>query len=107
MMKVLCIHNESGCDGRVVARQLPGICQPWAITRMVAHTCEQSGTLEEHCNITAAYVAQIVAPMVEDKVSVSVKALRKGAADVIGFLVSYSKARRAKESVLQRLYGTY
>jgi hypothetical protein len=108
LLKVICINKEeSGCEGTIVARQLAGICQPWTITRMVPHSCEQPGTLPEHCNVSASYVAQIIASMVKDKISVSVKALQEGAADVIGFPVSYSKARRAKESVLEGMYGTY
>ena len=74
---------------------------------MVPRSCEPSGTLAEHRNISAAYVAQIVAPLVKDKIGCSVKSLQEGAADVIGFPVSYSKARRAKESVLEDMYGTY
>ena len=105
LLKVGCI--ESGCSGRVVARQPAGICKPWTITRMVPHTCELSGTLAKHRNVSAAYVAQIVAPMVKDKIGVSVKSLRDGAADVIGFPISYGKARRAKEAVLEGMYGTY
>ena len=55
LLKVLCI--ESGCPGRVVARQPVGICKPWTITRMVPHSCDLTGTLPEHCNVSAAYVA--------------------------------------------------
>src|SRR5664279_1102503 len=108
MLKVLCVNKEeSGCNGRIVARQRACISQPWTITRMVPHRCEQSGTLPEHRNVSASYVAQIVASLVKDKIGCSVKSLQQGAEDVIGFPVSYGKARRAKEAVLEEMYGTY
>src|SRR3954468_8899676 len=95
------------CALAVITRQPMGIYNPWMITRMVPHSCELSGSVLEHRNVSAAYVAQIVASMVNHKISVSLKALRYGAEDTIGFPVSYGMARRAKDSVLEGMYGTY
>ena len=44
---------------------------------------------------------------VEEDITISVKALQKSAEDQIGFPVSYGNARRAKEDIFQRLYGSY
>ena len=44
---------------------------------------------------------------VEENINMGIKSLQKTAEDLIGFPVSYGKARRAKEDIFQRLYGTY
>jgi hypothetical protein len=44
---------------------------------------------------------------VEKDINVSVKTLQETTEDQIGFYVSSGKARRAKEEIFQRLYGTY
>ena len=57
-LKVICIH--SGCPRRVLARLKPGVCQPWHVTKIVKHGCEQTGTLPDHRNVTAEFVSQIM-----------------------------------------------
>ena len=106
-LKVICIHTAKGCRGRVLARLKPGVCQSWHITKIVEHTCEQTGTLSDHCNVTAKFVAQTMETIVQGSLNISVRALQKDAEDLIGFPVSYSKARRAKENIFKNLYGTY
>ncbi|XP_010239162.1 protein FAR1-RELATED SEQUENCE 6-like [Brachypodium distachyon] len=107
IFKVSCIHKESGCPTRIVARQPRGIMMPFVVTKMVPHTCEQSGVLPHHRNVTASYVVEAISSTVVDKIGVSVKSLIKAAADRIGYPVSYNKARRAKEEVLTRMFGSY
>ena len=106
-LKVICIHTAKGCRGRVLDRLKPGVCQSWHITKIVQHSCEQTGTLSNHCNVTARYVAQVMETIVQGSLNISVRALQKDAEDQIGFPVSYSKARRAKENIFKNLYGTY
>lgn len=106
-LKLICIHREAGCRGRVIARQKPGVCQPWHVTKIEQHGCEQTGTLSEHRNVTAEYVSQVMQTIVQQSLNISIRALRATASDLIGFPVSYSKARHAKEKIFQRLYGTY
>ena len=43
----------------------------------------------------------------QQDINISIKTLRTTAQDLIGFPVSYGKARRAKEAIFQKLYGTY
>jgi hypothetical protein len=43
----------------------------------------------------------------EEDITLDTKRLQKTAEYMIGFPVSYSKARRAKEGIFQRLFGTY
>jgi hypothetical protein len=97
----------AGCMGRVVARMSPGVCQPWHITKIEPHSCEQTGTLSEHCNVTAKYISHVMSATVEQDINIAIKTLQESAEDQIGFYISYSKARRAKEDIFQRLYGTY
>nr|XP_020159136.2 uncharacterized protein LOC109744432 [Aegilops tauschii subsp. strangulata] len=106
-LKVICIHTAEGCRGRVLARLKPGVCQSWHITKIVQHSCEQTGTLSNHRNVTARYVAQVMETIMQGSLNISVRALQKDAEDQIGFPVSYSKARRAKQNIFQNLYGTY
>jgi hypothetical protein len=44
---------------------------------------------------------------VEEDINMGVKKLQKSAKDQIGYNVIYGKARRAKEDIFERLYGTY
>ena len=106
-LKVICINIADGCMGRVIARKSPGVCQPWHISKIEPHSCELVGALSEHRNVTAKYVSHIMMAAVEEDINMSVKTLRTTAEDLIGFPVSRGKARRAKEDIFQRLYGTY
>nr|XP_040255479.1 uncharacterized protein LOC109786068 [Aegilops tauschii subsp. strangulata] len=49
----------------------------------------------------------VMETIVQGSLNISVRALQKDAEDQIGFPVSYSKARRAKENIFKNLYGTY
>ena len=93
--------------GRVIARKSPGVCQPWHISKIVPHSYELIGSLSKHRNVTAKYVANIMMAAVEENINMGIKSLQTTAEDIIGFPVSYGKARRAKEDIFQRLYGTY
>ena len=106
-LKVICIKFNEGCRGRVIARKSPGVCQPWHISKIEPHSCEQVGALTEHRNVTARYVSHIMQVAVEEDINIGIRKLQKTAEDQIGFKVSYGKARRAKEDIFQRLYGTY
>nr|XP_051211242.1 uncharacterized protein LOC127328703 [Lolium perenne] len=107
-LKVICVKlNEEGCRGRVIARVSPGVCQPWHISKIEPHSCKQLGALDKHRNVTAKYVSHIMQVAVEEDITLGTKKLQKTAEDLIGFPVSFSKARRAKEEIFQRLYGTY
>jgi len=106
-LKVICIHFANGCKGRVVARRSPGVCQPWHISKIEPHSCELTGALSEHRNVTANYVSHVMQATVEESINIGIKKLQKTAEDLIGFPVSYGKARRAKEAIFVRLYGTY
>jgi predicted RNA-binding protein with RPS1 domain len=91
----------------VIARKSSGVCQPWHISKIEPHSCEQVGALEKHRKITAKYMSHIMQVAVEKDINVSVKMLQETAEDEIGFKFSYGKTRRAKEDIFQRLYGTY
>jgi hypothetical protein len=106
-LKVICLQLPEGCQGRVIARQRCSVCQPWVIIKIVPHSCEQVGTLVDHCNVTAKYVSHIMSAAVEEDINMGIKKLQKAAEDRIGYNVSYGKARRAKEDIFERLYGTY
>ncbi|XP_071683613.1 uncharacterized protein [Lolium perenne] len=106
-LKVICVKLNEGCRGRVIARVSPGVCQPWHISKIEPHSCEQLGALDNHRNVTAKYVSHIMQVAVEEDITLGTKKLQKTAEDLIGFPVSFSKARRAKEEIFQRLYGTY
>ena len=93
--------------GRVIARKSSGVCQPWHISKIEPHSCEQVGAMAKHRNVTAKYLSHILQVAVEKDINVSVKTLQETAEDQIGFSVSSGKARRAKEDIFQRLYGTY
>ncbi|XP_071678087.1 uncharacterized protein [Lolium perenne] len=106
-LKVICVKLNEGCMGRVIARKSLGVCQPWHISKIEPHSCEQVGALEKHRNVTAKYVSHTIQVTVEEDITLGAKKLQKIAEDQIGFPVSYDKARRAKEDIFQRLYGTY
>ena len=107
VLKVVCIDLDDGCQGRVIARQSPGVCQPWYISKIIPHSCELLETLADHRNVTAKYVAEIMSAAVGADINMGIKTLQETAANLIGFPVSYSKARCAKENIFQSLYGTY
>lgn len=57
--------------------------------------------------MTAKYASQIMQTTVQESLHIIIRALKVAASDLIGFLVSYNKARHAKENIFQRSYGTY
>jgi hypothetical protein len=106
-LKVVCLFLPEGCQGRVIARQSRGVCQPWVIRKILPRSCEQVGTLVDHCNVTAKYVSHIISATVEEDINMGIRKLQIAAEDRIGYKFSYGKARRAKEDIFERLYGTY
>ena len=74
---------------------------------MTDHTCELSEPLRQHRNMTSAYVANLIKHLVAADVSVSPKLLMSEVANLVGNPVSYSKVRRAKQKVIESMYGTY
>jgi hypothetical protein len=106
-VKVVCLKLPKDCEGRVIARRSRGVCQPWVIRKIVPHSCEQAGTLVDHRNVTVKYVSHIVSAAVEEDINMGIKKLQKAVKDQICYNVSYGKARRAKEDIFKRLYGTY
>jgi hypothetical protein len=79
---------------------------PWHISKIENHSCEQVGALK-HCNATAKYVSHIMQVAVKEDITLGAKKLQKSTKDLIGFLVSYNKARRVREQIFQSLYDTY
>ena len=75
-LKVICINLDKGCKGRVVARKSPGVSQPWHITKIEPHSCEQTGTLSTHRNVTAKYVSEIMFAAVRRCSKISTSVLR-------------------------------
>jgi hypothetical protein len=106
-LKVVSLKLPEGCQGRVIARRSHGVCQSWVIRKIVPHSCEQVGILIDHRNVTAKYLSHIMSAAVEEDINMGIKKLQNAAEDQIDYNVSYSKARRAKEDIFERLYGTY
>ena len=56
--------------------------------------------------MTSAYVESLISHLVAEDVSVSPKMLSE-VANLVGYPISYSKVRRAKQKVIESMYGTY
>ena len=104
-LKVVCV--DLNCPGRIRAIQRVGIQKEFEITVLVDHTCELSEPLTRHRNVGTAYVAEKVHHLVSKDISVGPKALMSTIADEVGFPITYSMVRRAKQKVIERMFGTF
>ena len=101
--KVVCI--VVGCPGRVRAQRTN--VGDFMITVGINHTCELHEPLTYHRNATSTYVAEVIHHLVSGNISIGTKDLMEDAANQVGYPVSYSKVRRAKQKVIERMFGTY
>ena len=104
-LKVLCTHPD--CPARIRVSRRAGICKDFEITVLVDHTCQLSEPLTRHRQVSVKYVAEKVYKEVSENLSVPLKTLMSTVADEVGFSVSYDKVKRAKQMVIESLFGTF
>ncbi|WVZ91401.1 hypothetical protein U9M48_037580 [Paspalum notatum var. saurae] len=80
----------------------------WKITSVKQpHTCGTSETLRVHAQNTARYIARRIAGIVAVDPEVTMKNLHETIFSLTGYRVSYSKAWRAKQYVMEMVYGDW
>ena len=104
-VKVVCV--QPNCPGRIRATQRAEIMEEFEITVLVDHTCQLLEPLTRHRNVGAAYVAEKVHHLVSKDISVGPKALMSTIADEVGFSITYSMVKHAKQKVIERMFGTF
>lgn len=102
---VKCVVED--CPGKVSAHRAKIFSSVFTVKALIDHTCELSEPLRQHRNVTSAYVASLIKHLVEAGMSFSPKMLMSEVTNLVGYLVSYSKVRRAKQKVIESMYGTY
>ena len=96
-----------GCLDKVSAHRAKIFGSVFAVKAVTDHTCELSEPLRQYRNVTSAYVANLIKHLVVADVSVPPKLLMSEVANQVGYPVSYGKVRRAKQKVIESVYGTY
>lgn len=100
-----CIVED--CPGKVSAHRAKIFGSIFTVKELIDHTCQLSEPLRQHRNVTFAYVANLITHLVETNVSVSPKMMMSEVINQVGYPVSYSKVRRAKQKVIETMYIIY
>ena len=79
----------------------------WEVTRVVQHTCILEELQLHHRNLTADFVAQHMYAQIVEKPNYEPKSIICAIEEEFKYKISYSKAYRAKEKVLELRWGTF
>ena len=101
---VVCKHECGWCvraraDNKYGGWKISSVKQP--------HRCASNKDEPMHVQNTAKYIGRRIAGIVEADPEIKIKALRETIKTVTGYPVSYSKAWRAKQHVMQLVYGDW
>ncbi|XP_038704649.1 uncharacterized protein LOC120000595 [Tripterygium wilfordii] len=80
----------------------------WKITVIRGqHTCTNASLHQGHRQLDSEYIAEEVLPMVRADLKINIAAIQAFASSQLQHPVSYKKAWKAKQKVIEKLFGTF
>ena len=105
--KITARCRVSDCPWRIKARQVPGIAQWWVKKFDSQHTCSRAIGGLGHRNCDAAFIASFVREQVVANEKYTPKMVQTEILRQHGVKISYWKAYRARELVIQEVRGDF
>ncbi|XP_020086746.1 uncharacterized protein LOC109709086 [Ananas comosus] len=105
--KITARCRVSDCPWRIKARHVPGIAQWWVKKFDLQHTCSRAIGGLGHRNCDAAFIAAFVREQVVANEKYTSKMVQTEILRQHGIKISYWKAYRARELVLQEVRGDF
>ncbi|OAY73477.1 hypothetical protein ACMD2_26327 [Ananas comosus] len=105
--KITARCRVSDCPWRIKARQVPGIAQWWVQKFDSQHTCSRAIGGLGHRNCDAAFIASFVREQVVANEKYTPKMVQTEILRQHGVKISYWKAYRARELVIQEVRGDF
>ncbi|KAG5529356.1 hypothetical protein RHGRI_029912 [Rhododendron griersonianum] len=107
-MLVYKCKNPVPCQWRLRARKCKD-ADEWIISRYAGpHTCVAESVTQDHHNLDARFISEIIAPIVKKDASTKVKVLQAMIVDrPEGFQPSYAKTWAAKQIAIARIFGNW
>ncbi|EEE54614.1 hypothetical protein OsJ_01853 [Oryza sativa Japonica Group] len=104
--EVRCVKEKDGCPWRVHAYK--GKWKDyWTVSVVTKHTCFLPGVQKYHRNITCAFVASEMYAHVIDNLTYEPRSIIRHIEETYKYTISYGKAWRAKQKIIEMRFGTY
>nr|AAS07246.1 putative MuDR transposase [Oryza sativa Japonica Group]AAX95512.1 Putative Mutator-like transposase [Oryza sativa Japonica Group]ABF98417.1 transposon protein, putative, Mutator sub-class [Oryza sativa Japonica Group] len=104
--EVRCVKEKDGCPWRVHAYK--GKWKDyWILSVVTKHTCFLPGVQKYHRNITCAFVASEMYAHVIDNLTYEPRSIIRHIEETYKYTISYAKAWRAKQKIIEMRFGTY
>nr|ABF95899.1 transposon protein, putative, Mutator sub-class [Oryza sativa Japonica Group] len=104
--EVRCVKEKDGCPWRVHAYK--GKWKDyWTVSVVTKHTCFLPGVQKYHRNITCAFVASEMYAHVIDNLTYEARSIIRHIEETYKYTISYAKAWRAKQKIIEMRFGTY
>nr|CAH66116.1 OSIGBa0146N20.1 [Oryza sativa] len=104
--EVRCVKEKDGCPWRVHAYK--GKWEDyWTVSVVTKHTCFLPGVQKYHRNITCAFVASEMYAHVIDNLTYEPRSIIRHIEETYKYTISYAKAWRAKQKIIEMRFGTY
>lgn len=104
--EVRCVKEKDGCPWRVHAYK--GKWKDyWTVSVVTKHTCFLPGVQKYHRNITCAFVASEMYAHVIDNLTYEPRSIIRHIEETYKYTISYAKAWRAKQKIIEMRFGTY
>ena len=101
-----CVKEKDGCPWRVHAYK--GKWKDyWTVSVVTKHTCFLPGVQKYHRNITCAFVASEMYAHVIDNLTYEPRSIIRHIEETYKYTISYAKAWRAKQKIIEMRFGTY
>jgi hypothetical protein len=104
--EVRCVKEKDGCPWRV--HTYKGKWKDyWTVSVVTKHTCFLPGVQKYHRNITCAFVASEMYAHVIDNLTYEPRSIIRHIEETYKYTISYAKAWRAKQKIIEMRFGTY
>ena len=79
----------------------------WVVRTVVPHNCVRDGVLEAHRNLSSSLIASLFYREIVENISMETKFIQTSVRSKYQYNVSYAKAWRAKQKVLEMRFGSF
>ena len=100
------VCKNTQCPGRVHG-YLPMYDTSWVISDLVHHTCVISNIPQDHGNLSSMLIARLFYTEIVEGKAMEVKAIQTKVFVRFNYNISYGKAWRAKQRVMETRFGSY
>lgn len=117
MQRAFCVLSSSQeqytvvCEQTVcpwhVHTQRPKYKIHWIVSKVEAHSCLLSSVLPRHRNLTSTFIANVMYGEIVKKTDLEAKHIMVAIEQKFKYKISYVKAWRAKQKVLERRFGSF